>query len=73
MRFLSHGSKDRPSLRGGFVPTEALCLRQGRVTEMRPASRAVGRAWAAGRAAGGLARPARGAVVLFPACSCLLR
>ena len=26
-----------------------------------------------GQAAGGLARPARGAVVLSPACSCLLR
>jgi len=44
-----------------------------RVTAMWPTSRGVGKARAAGRAAGGLARPARGTVLLFPAYSYLLR
>lgn len=61
MRFLSHGSKARPSLRRGFVPTEESCLdRDESDSDVACLMRGTGKARAAGRAAGGLAGRAKG-------------
>lgn len=57
MWFLSHGSKARPSLRRGFVPTEEPCLDRDESDDSDVA----------------LARRARGTVLLFLAYSYLLK